>query len=72
MKCLTESELKSQTWEKIADELRIELNSLRKKNDSINLDAVKTAELRGRIKELKRILSIGEDPPPKFRKASSG
>ena len=63
-------ELKSVVWMKIQRVLEEELDSLRKANDSIELDAVKTASLRGQIKQVKKMLNIGK-PKNSFKPASA-
>jgi len=52
------------TWKKVEAHIESRIASLRTKNDT-NLDAVETAKLRGRIAELKRLASLGEDRTPK-------
>jgi ribosomal protein L30/L7E len=46
----------------VKDHLEARLMRLRVMNENESLDAVQTASIRGRIAEVKGLLSIGEDP----------
>ena len=59
---LTQQELDSVLWDKLERYFKDRLATLRAKNDH-DLDAMKTAELRGEIKEVKHILSLGLEKP---------
>lgn len=54
---LTEHDKQSSTWIKLKAHIEGEIDILRQRNDA-DSDAVATAKLRGRIFELKRILSL--------------
>lgn len=54
---LTEFDKQSATWTKLREYIEGEIDILRQRNDA-DCDAVATAKLRGRIFELKRILSL--------------
>lgn len=57
---LEQSDKVSPTWMKLRQHFEEELATLRKMNDG-KLDEVATARLRGRIREVKYVLSLGED-----------
>jgi hypothetical protein len=59
----TAIELHSPTWRAIEQHARAQLATLREKNDSPSLDALHTAELRGRIASLKDLLALGNPAP---------
>lgn len=59
---LEKHELESLIWKKISIQLEKRLESARKKNDS-KLSEQDTARLRGRIAELKYLLSLGKEKP---------
>lgn len=50
-------DFQSRTWQKVQVALESRLEALRKRNDSPSLDAVETAEVRGRIAIVKEILA---------------
>lgn len=50
----------SPTWKALAAQAEQELTVLREKNDSASLDAIRTAELRGRIAVWKELLALPE------------
>jgi len=54
---LTEGEKLSAVWQKLEPHLKERLTTLRAQNDG-ELDELSTARLRGRIAELKLILSL--------------
>jgi len=54
---LTDSERISACWVKLEKHIKDEIEVLRQRNDA-DVDAVKTANLRGRILALKQILSL--------------
>jgi len=58
---LTSAEQQSEVWFKIKEHYESKLNDYRKMNDSISLDIVKTATIRGKIAEVKAILSLEVD-----------
>lgn len=53
----------SPTWRAIEKLASQQLGVLREKNDSPTLDAIRTAELRGRIASLKDLLALAEPAP---------
>lgn len=53
----------SPTWRAIEKLASQELATLREKNDSLTLDAIRTAELRGRIASLKDLLALAKPAP---------
>lgn len=58
---LTIEERRSPLWRKLAEHYESRLESLRNQNDGDRTD-VDTAKLRGRISEVKLMLSLGHDP----------
>lgn len=58
---LTIEERRSPLWRKLAEHYESRLESLRNQNDGDRVD-VETAKLRGRIAEVKLLLSLGHDP----------
>ena len=54
----------SPTWKALAAQAEQELTVLREKNDSASLDAIRTAELRGRIAVWKELLALPEKSNP--------
>jgi hypothetical protein len=56
---LTEGELVSGLWVKMRMHLQARLELLRRQNDNTQSEA-ETADLRGRIAELKRLIAIGD------------
>jgi len=61
---LTTDEIRSQTWVRLEELLTGELGRLRSMNDDPSLTDIQTATLRGRIKQLKLILAMGDETPP--------
>jgi len=59
---LTELDVHSSLWTKIRSELESRLETLRKENDG-SLSHDETQKLRGRIAEVKTILSWAVTPP---------
>jgi hypothetical protein len=57
---LTQGERNTAVWAKIEQYAREKLDVLRKKNDAPLTD-LQTAQIRGRIAELKDLLDIAED-----------
>ncbi|WP_429951394.1 hypothetical protein ACQYWY_06865 [Comamonas sediminis] len=53
----------SQTWRAIEQHARTQIATLREKNDSQSLDALRTADLRGRIASWKDLLALGNPAP---------
>ncbi len=49
---------RSETWRFLEQHINERLQSLRLQNDAVTLDATATATLRGRIAELKSMLSL--------------
>jgi len=58
---LSDAELNSPLWLKLLAHWNEELSALRSSNDG-DLDELKTAALRGRIKQIKRDIEIGVAP----------
>ena len=54
---LTEFDKQSATWTKLKAHIESEIDILRQRNDA-DSDPIATAKLRGRIFELKRMLSL--------------
>ena len=59
---LTPGEVQTVVWLKIQAHFQDRLASMRKRNDN-PLSELETATLRGRIAEIKEILSLAEPPP---------
>ena len=59
---LSKTDRLSPIWQAAKDHLEARLMRLRVMNENESLDAVQTASIRGRIAEVKGLLSIGEDP----------
>ena len=59
---ISKTEQLSPVWLAIKAHLEARLMRLRVMNENESLDAVQTASIRGRIAEVKGLLSIGEDP----------
>jgi len=59
----TELDFTSPTWRALAKHAEQQLTTLRSKNDSPTLDAVRTAELRGRIATWKELLALAQPAP---------
>ncbi len=53
-------DIHSSTWLFVKKWAIDELKTLRENNDNITLDKVKTAVIRGKIKNLKSILALGD------------
>lgn len=51
-------DLRSDTWRRLTQHLREQLQELRESNDLMSLDANKTAFIRGQIKVVKEILDL--------------
>ncbi len=64
MKRLDPQDRNSRTWAVLKEQLEIRLATLRQQNDDASKDERETALLRGRIKEVKWLLSLGEEPKP--------
>ena len=62
---LTEHERESDLWKRIKAHYEERLASLRRKNDSSH-DPIKTADIRGQIKDAKYLLSL-DTPQTKYR-----
>ncbi len=61
---------RSDTWVYVTNHARQQLDVLREKNDSNKWDAIATAEIRGQIKALKKLLTLGQ-PKADRRQLSS-
>lgn len=53
---LDRSDFQSKTWKRVEQRLQARLDVLRKANDDLSLDPTKTAALRGKIAEVKRMM----------------
>lgn len=62
MKLLDETDRGSATWMKVKAYTESRITSLQKELES-DFDEQKTAKLRGRIVELRKLLTQGESPP---------
>lgn len=60
---LTVHDRQSAVWLKLKPYLEARRETLRRKNDTFSMTADKTIHVRGRIAELKAILSLGTDKP---------
>lgn len=59
---LTPQERTDRVWSLIEQELKGELDTLRRKNDA-DLTPEQTAKLRGRIAQIKELLAIASEEP---------
>lgn len=55
-------DFQSETWRAIEDRANLRLEELRKRNDG-DLSAEQTAKVRGRIAELKDLLTLAQPAP---------
>lgn len=62
MRVLNDLDIRSETWQRIKAHYEGVLAKLRTQNDG-ELDAEKTARLRGRIFEVKQILAMDKENP---------
>lgn len=60
---LTHQEKQSGLWSRLADHLRERRDIMRAQNDGA-LGPIETANLRGQIQELTRLINLGKDMPP--------
>jgi ribosomal protein L30/L7E len=58
---LSDGERNHPLWLRIEADLKRHLEALRLRNDRVLLEA-ETAELRGRIAEVKRLINLGREP----------
>lgn len=65
MRILNEGELKSATWVKVRDYVNDRISILQKELES-DLAPIRTAKARGKIEELRKLLSV-EKPDPEVR-----
>lgn len=56
-------DLHSPTWRFLAQHAEKQVATLRERNDSPSLDALRTAELRGRIAAWKELLALATPAP---------
>lgn len=56
-------DLTSPTWRAIERTAQEQIDTLRAKNDSPSMDALRTAELRGRIAAWKELLALAKPAP---------
>lgn len=56
-------DLTSPTWRVIERFAQTQIAVLRERNDSLSLDATRTAELRGRIQAFKELLALDKPDP---------
>lgn len=60
---LTRDERHSALWKKLTEHLTERMNEARRRNDN-DLNEIETARLRGRIKELSYLVSLGNESEP--------
>lgn len=60
----------SPTWRAIERHANAQIDTLRKKNDSLTMDALRTTELRGRISAWKELLALA--PSAQAQPADAG
>lgn len=58
-----ELEFTSQTWRALEHHAQQQIATLREKNDSPSMDALRTAETRGRIAAWKELLALAKPAP---------
>lgn len=58
---LKPEDFRSNTWRRLTQTLNDRLQELRELNDSPSFSAEKTAQIRGGIAELKRILALADE-----------
>jgi hypothetical protein len=58
----TEAELSSPVWDKIRKHYEARIQTLRAENDK-NMNEIETATQRGRIREAKMVLELGNPKP---------
>lgn len=56
-------DLTSPTWRAIERMAQVQIDTLRVKNDSTSMDALRTAETRGRIAAWKELLALAKPAP---------
>lgn len=61
LKFVTKADLKSTAWVNFERDLQLRLAELQRENEN-DLDAMKTARIRGRIAEIRSILALSADP----------
>ncbi len=61
---LDQTDRYSSTWAKLSEHFNERLRVLREKNDNVTLTSEQTIALRGQIKEIKYLLSLGNPPKP--------
>lgn len=59
-------DISSQTWRVVQQFAEGQIAILREKNDSPVLDAIATAEMRGRIAAFKSLLALANKPDPEL------
>jgi len=52
-------DVRSDTWAYVTNHAQQQIQALRERNDSNKWDAIATAEMRGQIKALKKLLTLG-------------
>lgn len=57
---LTKHEAEHPIWQKLKVHMSERLDALREQNDSAALSEVETAQIRGRIKEIKQLMMLDE------------
>jgi len=62
----------SSTWAFIESYATQEIDALRRQNDSLNCDSVKTAAIRGGIKQLLKILALKDGDKPSKTRLNAG
>ena len=61
---LTREDIGSQTWKRLRAILLERQERLRAKNDSVDLDPIGTALIRGELRNLKNLLALEKNPAP--------
>ncbi|HTH11359.1 MAG TPA: hypothetical protein VMA55_17455 [Acidovorax sp.] len=56
-------DLNSPTWRAVSEHAQTQIATLREKNDSPSMDAIRTAETRGRIAAWKELLALVKPAP---------
>lgn len=60
---LTNGDKQNGLWRRLLEHMKRERDDLREKNDSLLLDPVQTADVRGRIAQLNELIAL-DDPTP--------
>lgn len=68
------ADFQTAAWKRFVAAQEVRLAELREQNDSLANDPIKTAAIRGRIDEVKRVLSLSaaDSPSPELHPALRG